>query len=58
MLGTLGHGQQQKPVLTSYMDLAEDEEIGRSERDSSLGENTATGKMQLHTHAVVKLILS
>lgn len=37
------------------MALAEDEEIGRSEKDSSLGENTATGKMQLYMHAEVKM---
>lgn len=37
------------------MALAEDADIGRSEKDSSLGENTATEKkMQLHTHAEVK----
>lgn len=44
VLGTLGHWQLRKAVLISYMALAEDEEIGRSEKNSSLGENTATGE--------------
>lgn len=44
VLGTLGHWQLQKAALISYMALAEDEEIGRSEKNSSLGENTATGE--------------
>lgn len=44
VLGTLGHWQLRKAALISYMALAEDEEIGRSEKNSSLGENTATGE--------------
>lgn len=45
VLSTLGHGTNRNcAVLISYMALAEDEEIGRSEKDSSLGENRATRK--------------
>lgn len=44
MTGSLGHGRLQKPVLLSYMRLAVDAEIGRSEIESFLGEKTATGK--------------
>lgn len=48
-------------MLISYMALAEDEEIGRSEKDPSLGEegkkNRATRKKkkQLHRHGEVKM---
>lgn len=40
------------------MALAEDEEIGRSEKESSLGEHSEKGKMQLHKHAEVKMIFT
>lgn len=43
VLGARGYGRSQEAALISYMTLAEDEEIGRSEKISSLGENTATG---------------
>lgn len=49
-------------MLISYMALAEDEEIGRSEKDPSLGEEEGKKKQsnkkekkQLHGHAEVKM---
>lgn len=46
----LGHGRSRKAVLISYMALAEDEEMGRSEKDSSLGENNSNRRDAV-THA-------
>lgn len=44
------HGDNSQTELGSYMALAEDEEIGRSEKDSSLRQKTARRKYAV-THS-------